>query len=74
MHWPAGTYVVPEHAFAVDMTGLDITVSHDHTDLRWLDPDAAAAELRFGASKTALGELAERLLAGGMPSPVAAPG
>jgi dihydroneopterin triphosphate diphosphatase len=67
--WPAGTYVVPEHAFALDMTGLDITTSDEHTGLKWLDPEAAAAELRFDTNKTALGELTERLLADDLPTP-----
>lgn len=68
-HWPAGTYVIPEHAFALDITGLDITMSGGHTDLKWLGPKAAAAELRFDTNKTALGELTERLVAGDLPSP-----
>lgn len=70
--WPAGTYVVPEHAFAIDMTGRDITLSGEHTDVKWLDPHDAAGELRFDTNKTALGELTERLAAGDLPDPAPA--
>ncbi|WP_405476485.1 NUDIX pyrophosphatase [Streptomyces sp. NBC_00009] len=69
-HWPAGTYVVPEHSFAIDLTGVEAAISHEHTALEWRDYDAAQEVLRFDSNRTALGELHERLLASDLPHPV----
>ena len=69
--WPTGTYVVPEHSFAADVTDRKITLSHEHTEIQWLDAKKATAILRFDSNRTALGELDERLSAGDLPDPVA---
>ena len=61
--WPAGTYVVPEHSFAADLTDVKIKISAEHTDARWLDYEPALEALRFDSNRTALFELHERLAA-----------
>ncbi|MEV0093693.1 NUDIX domain-containing protein [Streptomyces sp. NPDC050738] len=71
VHWPTGTYVVPEYAFATDLTGIEITLSQEHTALEWRDYKAAHDALRFDSNRTALDELHERLLASDLPRPVA---
>jgi len=68
--WPKDTYVIPEYAFAADVTGLDVTLSKEHTAVRWLDATAAQAALRFDSNRTALDELAERLEADDLAEPV----
>lgn len=68
--WPAGTYVVPEHSFASDLTNVEIKISQEHTDIQWLDYKSAVEALRFDSNRTALGELHERLLAGDLPLPI----
>jgi dATP pyrophosphohydrolase len=68
--WPAGTYVVPEHSFATDLTDIEIKISHEHIAVQWLDYQAAQEALRFDSNRTALGELHERLLAADLPLPV----
>ncbi|GGU43883.1 NUDIX hydrolase [Streptomyces violascens] len=68
--WPAGTYVVPEHSFATDLTDIEIKISHEHIAVQWLDYQAAQKALRFDSNRTALGELHERLLAADLPLPV----
>lgn len=68
--WPAGTYVVPEYSFAIDLTEAEIKVSHEHTEAQWLDYQAAHEVLQFDSNRTALGELHERLLASDLPLPV----
>jgi len=68
--WPKDTYVIPEYAFAADLTGLDVTLSKEHTAVRWLDATAAQAALRFDSNRTAVEELAERLKADDLPAPV----
>lgn len=67
--WPAGTYVVPEHAFAADLTGVEVTLSDEHTAIQWLDAKQAGELLRFDSNRTALGELDERLAVGDLPDP-----
>ena len=60
-HWPADLFVVPEHAFAVDVTGQTLTLSAEHDEIRWL-PFAAAEELlTWDSNCVALWELNERL-------------
>lgn len=69
--WPAGTYVVPEHSFAADLTGREINLSDEHTAIQWLEAKEAAAVLRFDSNRTALGELDERLAANDLSEPAA---
>lgn len=68
--WPLGTYVVPEHSFATDLTDVEIKISREHTDIQWLDYQAAHEVLRFDSNRTALSELHERLLTADLPRPV----
>jgi dATP pyrophosphohydrolase len=70
-NWPTGTYVVPEHSFAADLTGLEVSLSREHTSIEWLGAKEATAALRFDSNRTALGELDERLKAGDLPDPAA---
>ena len=69
-HWPRDLAVLPEHAFAVDSTGIDIVVSTEHTAFEWADVDRANALLRWDSNKDALWELHRRLSRGVMPPPV----
>jgi dATP pyrophosphohydrolase len=59
--WPAGTLVIPEHAFAVDVGALDVVIGEEHRAVRWVCYDDAIQTLRFDSNKTALWELHERL-------------
>ncbi|GAA3744641.1 NUDIX hydrolase [Salinactinospora qingdaonensis] len=68
--WPTGTYVIPEYSFAVDLTGVEIKISEEHTAVQWLDYHTARDVLRFDSNRTALGELHERLHANDLPQPV----
>jgi dATP pyrophosphohydrolase len=60
--WGADTYVVTEHAFAVEVGGeSDVRLSHEHSECRWLDLAAASSLVRYDSNRTALWELSERL-------------
>lgn len=59
--WPAERFVVPEHAFAVEVGALAIALSDEHAEARWVGHDDAMARLRFDSNRTALWELHERL-------------
>lgn len=59
--WPPDTYVVPQYFLACDATGLELTVSREHTKLAWMSFDEAHDRLRYDSNKTGLWELSERL-------------
>ena len=59
--WPAGTFVVKELAFSVEVLGSEIRLSHEHTDFQWCSYDDAVRLLKWDSNKTALWELRQRL-------------
>jgi dATP pyrophosphohydrolase len=60
-HWSPDVFVVPEHAFAVEVTGHTIKLSHEHDEVRWLPFDEAVKLLTWDSNRVALWELNERL-------------
>ena len=44
-HWPKDLYVVPNYAFAVDCTALELRLSHEHDAMRWVPFEEAYALL-----------------------------
>jgi dATP pyrophosphohydrolase len=61
--WGSDTFVVHEYAFGVDVSdGDEIALSHEHSEFRWLEFDAASQLLRYDSNRTALWELNERLM------------
>jgi dATP pyrophosphohydrolase len=60
-HWPPELLVVPEFSFAVDVSGVQLTLSHEHDEIRWLDFKDATAILKWDSNRVALWELNERL-------------
>jgi dATP pyrophosphohydrolase len=64
--WGSDTFVVHEYAFGVDVSDSDeIALSHEHSEYRWLEFDAASQLLRYDSNRTALWELNERLMRAG---------
>jgi dihydroneopterin triphosphate diphosphatase len=59
--WGPGTYVVPQRAFGVRLSGHEIVLSDEHAEYRWVGYDDAADLLGWDSNKTALWELNERL-------------
>ncbi|MGH8795203.1 MAG: NUDIX hydrolase [Stackebrandtia sp.] len=63
--WAEGTFVVPQHFFAMDVSACgDVVLSDEHAEFRWLPFDEAHRLLRYDSNKTALEELNERLHTG----------
>ena len=58
---PEGRYVIEEHSFAVDCNGLEITLSPEHSEFRWVDYQTAHELLKWDSNKTGLWELNQRL-------------
>lgn len=59
--WEPDVYVIPEHCFAVDVGTSAITLSGEHTDLRWASYEQSYRLLRYDSNRNALWELNERL-------------
>ena len=60
--WPAGTWVVKEYSFGVNVSGAAIKISNEHTECKWLTAEGAMSLLKWDSNKTALWELSQRLL------------
>jgi dihydroneopterin triphosphate diphosphatase len=67
--WPPDTYVIPQRFFACDLTGMDIALSDEHTEVRWGSFEEVLELLRYDSNKNALWELAERLRRDDLPDP-----
>lgn len=61
--WPADLYVVRKHYFAAEVpaAGSEITVSREHSEVRWLGYEEAYATLSYEDDRTALWELDARI-------------
>jgi dATP pyrophosphohydrolase len=68
-HWPRDLFVLPNYAFAVDCSGIDLKLSAEHTDFEWVEYERAYDLLRWESNKVAIWELRERLSRGIMPKP-----
>ncbi|HEY4175668.1 MAG TPA: NUDIX domain-containing protein [Kofleriaceae bacterium] len=67
-HWSKDLYVIPNYAFAVDCTALELRLSHEHDNIKWLPYNEAYALLYWQNDKVALWELNERFMQGQLPS------
>ena len=59
--WGDDVLVVPEHCFGVEAGGLQIALSHEHLEFRWVGYEDARALLKYDNNKNALWELDMRL-------------
>lgn len=60
--WPSHILVVPEHAFAAEVT--EVHRSDEHRDVKWCGIEQAMALLKFDSNRHALWELNERMFPG----------
>ena len=68
-NWPHDQYVIPGYHFGVDASGLAITLSHEHTEFRWVSSKKARELVHWQSDAVALWELNERLRNGDFPDP-----
>lgn len=59
--WGEDCLVIPEYAFAVEVTSREIRLSDEHAEYRWVDYQTAKEMLRYDSNKTALWELDNKL-------------
>lgn len=63
--WGKDIVVIPMYFFAMPFEG-EIKISHEHTEVRWLNYEEAKELVYFDDQKTALWELKERLARGNL--------
>lgn len=59
--WPAGTYIVHEFAFAIEVLSKELNLSDEHLEFKWCNYDESQNLLKWDSNKTALWELSQRL-------------
>ena len=59
--WGKNLYVIPEYSFTVDCNGIEIKISCEHSQYKWVNYIEAMEMLKYDSNKTALWELNERL-------------
>jgi len=59
--WGEDVYVIPQHAFGVDIGDHEICLSSEHTEYRWLDFENARSLLFYDNNQNDLWELNQRL-------------
>ncbi len=59
--WPDSVYVIPQHSFAVDASGVELRLSVEHDCFEWLRYEEAVQRLTWESNRVALWELRERL-------------
>lgn len=68
--WPKNTYVIPNHCFAVELPKMDIVLSHEHSEFRWVPFHEGVKLLYWEDNRTALWELNQRLINDDLPQPL----
>ena len=59
--WGDDVFVIPQHCFAIEFCESVISLSHEHTEFRWLPYEQAYSLLKWDSNRNALWELNERL-------------
>jgi dATP pyrophosphohydrolase len=59
--WGEAVYVIPEHAFGVDVGDRPLRLSVEHTEVRWVHSAEAQRLVRFDSNRVALWELHQKL-------------
>ena len=60
--WDNNVFVVKENSFGVRVDNLNLKISSEHTEYKWVDFSDANKMLEFDGNKNALWELHERLI------------
>lgn len=63
--WGDSVYVVPQYCFGVTAPDMQLVISHEHTEARWLSYAEAYHLMKYDGNRTALWELDTRLRGNG---------
>jgi dATP pyrophosphohydrolase len=59
--WGENMNVIPQYCFGVAAHDVEITISQEHTEFKWLTYEEACPLIKYDGSRTALWELDKRL-------------
>jgi dATP pyrophosphohydrolase len=59
--WGEDVYVIHQYCFGVTSQNIQIVISHEHTEYKWLSYEEAFKLIKYDGNKTALWELDMRL-------------
>jgi dihydroneopterin triphosphate diphosphatase len=59
--WGNSIYVIPQYCFGVTCQNIQIVISREHNEYKWLSYEEAYKLIRYDGNKTALWELDKRL-------------
>ena len=59
--WGDNVYVISQYCFGVTSQDIQIVISREHTEYKWLSYEEAYQLIKFDGNKTALWELDKRL-------------
>ncbi len=59
--WGDDIYVIPQYCFGVTAQNMQIVISREHIDYKWLTYEEAHNLIKYDGNKTALWELDKRL-------------
>jgi dATP pyrophosphohydrolase len=62
LRWGADVLVVPEYAFAVRITDLELRIRVEHNEYRWVEYETCRELLHWDSNRNALHELNHRIL------------
>ncbi|MEG2289374.1 MAG: NUDIX domain-containing protein [Clostridium sp.] len=62
--WGESCLVIPEYSFAVEISNVNLQISHEHTKYEWVDYDTAIRKLRYDSNRVALWELDNKIRLG----------
>jgi len=60
--WQRNLYVIPNYCFAVEISGIEIAISSEHSEYRWVGYETGVSLLHWDNDRTALWELHQRLI------------
>lgn len=60
--WSNDLFVIPEYSFGIDASGITISLSAEHSSIKWQNYESTLQALSYDSNKTALWELNKRLL------------
>lgn len=61
--WGENKYVIPEYSFGVEVPEMDIELSNEHSEFKWVHYEEAMKMLKWDSNKNAVWELNKRLKA-----------
>lgn len=62
--WDESCLVIPEYAFAVEVSDTNLEISNEHTEYEWVDYGTAVRRVKYDSNRVALWELDNKIKLG----------